>query len=78
MGCAEECAQICARYGVTIEEARSRCRTTHIAAARHALWQFLASKGWSANGIAAEFGVHHTTVCEALKKKSPQLTGGDG
>jgi len=68
MGVQDEVNAICARYGVTFEEARSRTRTPHVAAARHHVWLFLSGKGFSNSSIAAEWGVHHTTVGEAVRK----------
>lgn len=62
-----EARALCAQYGVTVSEAVSRQKARPIVAARHALWGYLSSMGWSYSYIGRICGVHHTTVMSALR-----------
>lgn len=54
---------------MTMYEACSPKRTKKIVEARHAAWKLLRDKGFSYPEIGSLWGVNHTSVMEALKKK---------
>ena len=68
-GLLEEVAAIVRAHYVTMYEACSPKRTKKIVEARHAAWKLLRDKGFSYPEIGSLWGVNHTSVMEALKKK---------
>jgi chromosomal replication initiation ATPase DnaA len=68
-GLLEPVAKIVRSHHVTMFETCSRVNTAKVVEARHEVWGYLRSLGFSYPEIGRLWNAHHTTVLAALGKK---------
>jgi chromosomal replication initiation ATPase DnaA len=59
-------------HHVTVAELIGRRRLSHIVKARHSAWLALRQRGWSYPAIGWLFGVDHTSVMSACRRKDSE------
>lgn len=60
---------ICSRiFDVSVDDIRTGPRTPHVCDARHTAWWLLRESKVALQSIGREYGCHHTTVLEGVKR----------